>query len=116
MEHIRCLIADIPHIILADIVQQIIEKRPGIEVVGRVDSDNDLSRIVKDRAIDVLMLSMEETSVSESLNEVFEVSPEVVAIGVVGDGRRICVCVEDIGPDDFVALIKAAVKKKHSDR
>ena len=115
MENIRCLIADIPHIILADIIQQITEKRPGIEVVGCIDNNNDLSQVVKDRAIDVLISGMEVTSASQSLNKVFEISPQVVAVGVVDDGRRICVCVEDIGPDDLVELVKVAVQNRHND-
>ena len=114
MENIRCLIADIPHIVLADIIQHITEKRPGIEVVGRIDSNKDLLKFVKDRAIDVVILGMETTSMLQSLNDLFEVSPQVVAVGVVKDGRRVCVCVEDIGPDELIELVRAATQNRYA--
>ena len=110
MENIRCLIADIPHIMLADIIQKITEKRPGIEVVGRIGGNVDLPQVVKDRAIDVVILGMESTSVSQSLNDLFETSPQIVAVGVANDGKRICVCVEDVGPIELMDIVLSSRK------
>lgn len=113
MENIRCLIADIPHIILADVIQEVTERRPGMEIVGRVNNHNDLVEIVKERDVDVLILSLEDRTVFESLKDLFESAPNVVTVGVIEHGKRICIGVNDIGPDDFISLVKQAVHKKH---
>lgn len=110
MENIRCLIAGIPHIIFADIVQKITEMRPGIEVVDRVSSINNLSQVVKEHAVDVLIFGMEENSISQSLKDIFEMSPEIVTIGVLDDGRNICMCVSDVSPNGLIDLLQTAIK------
>lgn len=112
MENVRCIIADMPHYLLADIIQKITDNRTDIEVVGRVDQNTNLSKLLEEQEVDVVMLSMDDVHLSEQLNSVFELSPQVVAVGVVSDARRICVCVEDFGPDDFMSLVMAAVRRK----
>ena len=112
MENIRCLIADIPHIILEDIIRKIIMDRPGIEVVDHFDSNNNISQVIKEHSIDVLIVGMEAETAFQTLNEVVNISPKVVTIGVVADGRRICVCVDDVGPGDLVELVDAAFQSQ----
>jgi DNA-binding NarL/FixJ family response regulator len=114
IENIRCLIADIPHFILADIIQQITEKRPGIEVVCHIEDVNNVPKIVQEHSIDVVILGEKAISVSQSLDNLFDISPQTVAVGVINEGRRVCVCVEDIGPSELIKIIKSAVQIRAS--
>lgn len=114
MESVRCIIADMPHNLLADIIQKITDSRPDIEVVGRVDQNTNLSELLEEQEADVVMLNMDDINLSEQLSRVFKMQPQVIAVGVVSDAKRICVCVDDMGPDDFMSLVKAAASRKHN--
>lgn len=111
MENIRCLIADMPQMILADIVQKVTETQPGIEVVDRVNSLNNLPEVIKERAIDVLIYGMDASSITRHLKEIFTSTPELVMIGILEDGKHLCICMNDAGPEDFVNILNLAMKR-----
>ena len=110
MDNIRCLIADIPHFLLADIIQKITENQPEIDVLGSIDNKTDLANKIKECPVDVLICGM-EASETQSLDKVFDVIPNVVVVGLINDGRRICVCSEDVGPSELISLIKSALTR-----
>ncbi len=47
METLHCLIADIPQIVLADIVQDMVEESNDIDVIGRVNITEEILSAVK---------------------------------------------------------------------
>ena len=116
MQNIRCMVADIPQMVLADIIQKIVEERPGVEIVGRVDNDNDLNRYLDEHAIDVVIHCMEETSNSALIDNILKNSPQAVSVGLQKSGRLVCVCVDDIGPEQLLNLIEnvTRIRKQHS--
>ncbi len=105
MGNIRCLIADIPQIMLADVIRKITEKQSGIEFVELTHEGEDIPRFVKDHGVDVVILGKSALSVSGTLNGIFEASPQVIAVSILEDGNRVCFCVEDVGPKELTDLL-----------
>lgn len=112
MENIRCLIADIPQLLLADIVEKIIEERPGVEVMYRSDNENALHTQMREGLIDVVIHSMADHDMSLIIKELLKTSSHTISVGVIDDGRRVCICMRDIGPDEFIELIRLAAKNR----
>lgn len=106
MKKTRCLIADIPQGVLADILQKILEIRPGVDVAGCVESSHELPEYLKNNAIDVVIHSMEATRKSQLLDEILQRSPETVSVGLQDGGRVVCICVGDVSPELFLDLIE----------
>lgn len=111
MDKIRCLIAAVPHGLLADLIHHLAENHPDIEVVGRVSSHKELVTVLRDLAVDVVVLGIDGVPMMQTLEALFDVSPQVVVVGVMKDGRRLCLCVEDRGPKDLVRFMCDAVER-----
>ncbi|MDH5181644.1 MAG: hypothetical protein OEZ39_14660 [Gammaproteobacteria bacterium] len=109
MEYIRCVIADIPQIILADIIQQLTEQHPGIEVVARFDDFEKLASFIQQQDIDMVMLGTDMDSMAQSLNEVLALSPQTVVIAIIKNGRRACACIEDVGASELLDVVNNVV-------
>ena len=116
MDNVRCLIADIPHNLLADIVQRITESRSDIEVVGRFESKDGLPQIVRDSEADVVIFGMEAGTLSNECKEMFDAKPELVIVGLVEDGRRAAIIIDDVGPKEIMDIMHVAFKDKLSRR
>jgi len=112
MESVRCLVGDIPQIILADIIQLLINDSPDIEVVCRLDGTGEVCDAVKENEIDVAVLGESAMSLSQSVNDLFSVSPQTTVVAILNNGSRACVCVENFGLDDLVAMLKSVDKKR----
>ena len=110
MDNIRCVLADIPQVALADIIQKIIEARPGIEVIGRVENNNELLNYLNNESVDVVIHNMDAINSPQGIDRVLQQSPQTISVGLVESGRRICVCVQDIGPDELSNLIEEVNK------
>lgn len=110
MDNIRCLIADIQEIVLADIVQRIAEDSPGIDIVSRVDSTENLYQLIQDNAADVVILGIEADELSKQYTELLDAFPGLVMLGIIGNGRRALVIVDDIGPQQLTGLIQSSTR------
>ena len=69
---------------------------------------------IKECPVDVLICGM-EASETQSLDEIFDVMPNIVIVGLMNDGRRICVCSEDVGSSELILLIRSALSRKEND-
>ncbi len=106
MKNIRCLIADIPQTVLADTVQRIAESNLGIEIVERVEGKDDLLKLSRDRKIDVLIIGMNEDKIPMEYKEILDGVPESVIIGLIKNGRRVAVFLDDIGSNELIDLMR----------
>lgn len=111
MENIRCLIADIPQQVLADIVQRITKECKTVEVVDQISGIEDLQLKVKKNSIDVLILGMKNNDLPKICNELMEQIANLMVIGLINDGRRAVVYLNDIGKNEIIHIITTLSKK-----
>ena len=105
MEKIRCLVADIPHVLLADIIQEIFNMQPEIDVVGYVNGKNNLLEFIQKNPVDVLLKGMERNDGNHLLDEIFQILPQISIVGIIDDGRRVCHCIEGVSPSTLLNLV-----------
>jgi DNA-binding NarL/FixJ family response regulator len=112
MDKIRCLIVAVPHYLLADLILHITEKYPEIEVVGRVNGYKELVLVLRGQPVDVVVTGIDGVSKMQFIDDLFALAPQIVVVGVMNDGRRLCLCVEDRGPEDLITLMCDLVKRE----
>lgn len=106
MESVRCLLADIPQILLADIVQHITEDTSGIEVIGRVNTIEEVPEIVLNDSVDVLILGMKSCMLPNVCLDIMNNISNLIIVCLVDDGRRLAVYLDNIGKNDILKVIK----------
>ena len=114
MENIRCLIADIPQVVLADIVQRIAQSRLGIEVVGRIDNKEHFSQMVHERNVDVVVFGAESDFFPVEWRDVRDSNPDMLFIGLIDDGRHAAIYINDIGTDQLINMVRFSTKNHMS--
>jgi DNA-binding NarL/FixJ family response regulator len=102
---LRCLIADIPQKVLADIVQRVTQQDEKIDVVGQVSDIDDISGILNTQKIDVLIMGMRDDTPHDFCREILDRFPQILIVGLVNDGRMAVVCLADLGSSQLVNLI-----------
>ena len=111
MESVRCLIADIPQIVLADIVQRLAEENAGVEVVDQVNDMDDLPLIIKNKSINVLIVGMQNNAIPPVCEEALNSKPELLVVGLVNDGRRAVIYMDDVSKNEIIDIIGTMGKR-----
>ena len=111
METLHCLIADIPQIVLADIVQRITEENKSIEVVKRVPNIEDVPEILSRQDIDVLILGMKSNVTPKACSDILKNYSDLLIVGLVDDGRRAAIYMDDVGSNEIVKIISVLGKR-----
>ena len=111
MESVRCLIADIPQVVLADIVQRLAEENTDTEVVERVSDMDDLPLIIKNKSINVLVLGMKNNVFPQVCEDVLTNEPELMVVGLVNDGRRAAIYMDDVSKSEIINIIGTMGKR-----
>jgi len=106
MGNVRCLIANISQIVLADIVQKLAEEIDDIEVIDRISNIDDIESIVKKKSIDVLILGMKNNYLPKVCSDMLDKGSKLLVIGLVNDGRRLSVYIDNIGKNGLFKIIK----------
>jgi DNA-binding NarL/FixJ family response regulator len=102
---LRCLIADIPQNILADIVQRVTQQDEKIDVIGQVPSIEDVHSVLSKENIDVLIMGMRDSTPHQFCRDVLKQFPGLLIVGLVDDGRMAVACLADVGSRQLVRLI-----------
>ncbi|MCP4378538.1 MAG: response regulator transcription factor [bacterium] len=105
METLRCLIADIPQKILADIVQTVTQQRENIEVIEQLTNLSSLVETLRDKAVDVLILGIQKSTPRDLCLELAEQFPDLLIIALVDDGRMAVVYLSNVGSNQLVEAI-----------
>ena len=111
MKKIRCVIAGVSHIMLADIMNHIAEQNLNIELINNIEEGELLSH-VQQLDINVVMTSFDTTELPKACNDLLEEVSDVAVVGLVDDGRKLCICINDAGPAELIELIQTAVQGK----
>lgn len=112
MEKIRCLIADMPQLILADIVYGITDDNQDIEVVDRVPAIEDVPMVLSEQDINVLILGMNSNLSFQYSRDIIKSFPDLLVIGFVDDGRLAAVYKGDVGRAEIIKIIQTLGKRK----
>ena len=107
MDKIRCLIADMPQLILADIISDIAVDQRDIDVVDRVETIDDVPAVLGKRDIDVLIIGMSSDLSFNYCKDIVKRFPRTLVIGLPDDGRSAIVCKGDVGREEIIKLIHA---------
>ena len=105
MEILRCLIADIPQKVLADIVQRVTQQHGKIDVIGQVSGIDDVPAILGKEAIDVLIMGMRDNTPHQFCRDILKKFPGLLVVGLVDDGRMAVACLADVSSRELVKII-----------
>lgn len=105
MKTLRCLIADIPQKLLADILQTVTEQNDNVEVVGRLSGLDGLTENIQEQAVDVLILGVHKKTSHYLCLELLEKFPELLIIALVDDGRVSVIYLSNPGSNQLVDAI-----------
>ena len=111
MENLRCLIANIPQTVLADIVFRMVKDSNGIEVVDRINNIEELPNTIQKLSIDVLILGMKDNALPQICTDLMDRITNLLVIGLIDDGRRLAVYVNNVGKKEIVDIIKILGKR-----
>ena len=111
METLHCLIADIPQVVLADIVQRITEENQNIEVVKCVPNIEDVPSVLSRQDIDVLILGMKSNIYPQSCRDILKNYSDLLIVGLVDDGRRAAIYMDDVGVDEMLKIITTCARR-----
>lgn len=107
MQSVRCVIANIPQEILADIVQNLLGISSRIKIIDRVGSIGDLPQVLQREPVDALILGMDDLPLPASELELSKQLGGLPIVGLDNDGRRLIVYVDNVGGCDLVKIIEA---------
>lgn len=111
MGKIRCAIADVPQTILADILQRHLERSLDVEFIQRIDKKENIKHHLCGEDVDVVITSFDLEEIPQVCNNLLDEFSDVV-VGLVADGRRTCIYIDDIAPKKLTELIRVLVAEK----
>lgn len=105
MEALRCLIADIPQKLLADIVHRITEEHEFIDVLDPLGADDNLALVLQQQSVDVLILGLTDPTMPQFCHDILNKFSDLLIIGLLDDGRMATVYLNNIGSLEIVKVI-----------
>ena len=90
MQAIRVLIAEMPHL-LRDILEEIIARQADIDVVGVVETVDDLRREIHSNRADVVLCRLDGSELPTVYQELFDVHPRLRLLAIDAGDRNGCV-------------------------
>ncbi len=111
MENIRCILANMPHQMLVDIVENMAQESGVIEIVDRVSSISDIPTVIPRNPADLLILGMRSNELPEPCLRILDRSSYLPILGLVDDGRKLAIYLNDFGKNDILNIIRALHRK-----
>jgi len=106
VETLRCLISDIPHKLLSDIILRITQEHENIEVVDRIADSKELDSILKKQSIDVLILGLKKNCFPDFCREILDKFSDLLIVGLFDDGRLAAVYLDDVSSHEIIKIIR----------
>jgi len=111
MENIRCLIANMPQQVLVDIVENLAQESGVIEIVERVTSISEIPAVIAQNPVDLLILGMKSTELPEPCFSILNRSSDMPVLGLVDDGRKLAIYLNNFGKNDILKIIRTLHRK-----
>jgi hypothetical protein len=106
MEQVRCVIANMPQKLLADIVENMVEESGDMQVVDRVNSISEVKAVIDKNPVDLLILGLKSIDLPQSCVGIMNESPNLAIVGLVDDGRRLACFLDNVGKSDILRIIR----------
>ena len=111
MGNIRCIIANMPQQLLVDIVENMAEESGVIEIVERVTSIREIPTVLAQNPADLLILGMKSNQLPEPCLSIMNRSSDLPILGLVDDGRRLAIYLNNFGKNDILKVISTLHQK-----
>ncbi len=111
MENVRCLIADIPQTVLADIVFKMAKESNGMEAVDYISNIEELPNTIQKLSIDVLILGMKGNDLPQICTDLMDRINNLMVVGLIDDGRRLAVYINNAGKKEIIDIITTFGKR-----
>jgi hypothetical protein len=108
MNRIRVALGDVQSAILRDILAQITDLEPDMELVGIAGQPRLTEAIGRDQA-DVVICDVRPEELPEVCRELFAEGDPPVVVGLAREGREAAVCIANAGAAQLMAVIRSAV-------
>jgi SpoVK/Ycf46/Vps4 family AAA+-type ATPase len=108
MGRIRVALGDVQSGILRDILAQITDLEPDMELVGQVGRPNLRDDLATQKA-DVLICDVRPEELPEVCRELFTAADPPVIVGLARDGREAAVCIANAGAAQLMSVIRSAI-------
>ncbi len=106
MKNVSCVIANSSQQMLADIVENTVKESGFIDVVEQVNDTMEIAAVVARTKADVLILGVESHEFVKVCAEVMDQIADILVIGLVDDGRRLAVVLENASSSDIPNIIR----------
>lgn len=111
MENIRCIIANMPHQMLVDIVENMAQESGVIDIVDRVTSISEIPSVISQNPADLLILGMKSNELPEPCLSILERNSDLPILGLVDDGRKLAIYLNNFGKNDILKIISTLHRK-----
>jgi DNA-binding NarL/FixJ family response regulator len=112
MRQIRCLLAGTKPGVLADIVEQVMKNHLDVEMIERVEDQEEVLPLVRQYDFNVVIVDFSPSDIPEFCRKLLEEHPSMVIAGLVGDGKQLCILIDDPGPVELTEMIRVAVERR----
>jgi hypothetical protein len=111
MKNIRCIVANMPHQMLVDIVENLAQESGVIEIVERVKNISEIPTVIARNPVDLLILGMKSNELPESCLSILNRSSNLSILGLVDDGRGLAIYLNNFGRNDIQNIISTLFQK-----
>jgi hypothetical protein len=101
-----------PQKLLSDILLEITRQHENIEVINCISDTDELDSILKQQAIDVLILGLKSKCLPDFCVKLLENFSDLLIIGLYDDGRLASVYINDVSTDDITRIISTLGKRQ----
>lgn len=111
MSQIRCLLAGKRPGVLADIVEQVMRNHLDVEIIERADEQENVLQLARQQNFNVTIIDFSPSDIPALCHDLLNEHPSMVIAGLVGDGKRLCILVDDPAPAELTEMIRVATKR-----
>jgi hypothetical protein len=109
MKRIRVALGDVHSAILRDILAQITELEPDMELVGKAGEPDVKDAVTREHA-NVVICDVRPEELPQVARELFATGDRPVVVGLAREGREATVCIPDAGAAQLMAVIRSAIE------
>jgi chemotaxis response regulator CheB len=102
MKKIRILFANSRPRIMREVMRQLIERQPDMEVVGEVFALSDLIRVAKEGQADVIIVALEDSEALRLISQLFAECPNMTILALASKGDAAFIERLDLGRREIV--------------
>lgn len=108
MHRIRVLLAEIPSMLLKELLTNMLRRNPDFKVVGQLSDRSNIIEKARQTRADAVVVGLPENDPPALCLSLLDSLPGAVIVGLISDGRRVLIAADDLGSRDCLQLIQIA--------